>query len=194
MKKTATLITVILLGACNEMPPGVYYNRGDPETLLDRSSETVSFSLRSHDSLNEMETMLRQDPPTRAVLGCRATDKLCGQAKALLDAQGVASEWDSSGKVSGVSLEYDRVMARDCENRYIDNSINPYNLQHPTYGCSLIANAVQMVSDKRQFANPGLLDYQDGEKAQQAYRLYETPPKKPSTVPSWTVQTSGTSR
>lgn len=36
-------------------------------------------------------------------------------------------------------------------------------------------NIVQMVGDKRQFTNPALLDFRDGEKAVQSYETYLEP-------------------
>ena len=59
------------------------------------------------------------------------------------------------------------MQARDCENRYIDDTINPYNLNHPTFGCSISVNMVQMVTDKREFTNPSLMDYPDANKMRQ---------------------------
>jgi type IV pilus biogenesis protein CpaD/CtpE len=82
---------------------------------------------------------------------------------------------------NNVTLVYERIQARDCESRYIDNPVNPYNLNHPTFGCSLAVNMVQMVSDKRQFTNPAIMDYPDAFKAGQAMQAYGTPPNSTPT-------------
>jgi hypothetical protein len=49
---------------------------------------------------------------------------------------------------------------------------------HPSFGCAVAGNAVQMVSDKRQFTNPGLLDFPDAEKAEMNYKNYLKPSDK----------------
>src|SRR5690348_14182720 len=157
MKKIFLLCTAFTLAACSEIPPQAYYNRGDPENLLDVSSEVVNVGLASPGAYARFAEMVAQDPPTRVILHCSPEMKSCANAKRRLDRQGVASEWGKGEQ--GASLVYQRVMARDCEQRYIDNSINPYNLPPPTFGCSLMGNTVQMVGDKRQFVNPGLLDF-----------------------------------
>jgi hypothetical protein len=172
MKKTF-LLTILILGACSEIPPGAYFNRGEPENLLDASSEVVSLTLASSTALTELSSMIAQDPPTGAELNCEPGESRCMQAKELFDRQGVPTQF--AGNTGGVTLIYERVVARDCQQRYIDNSINPYNLHPPTFGCSVTANTVQMVSDKRQFISPSLLDFQDGEKAVQNYRKYLKP-------------------
>ncbi len=75
-----------------------------------------------------------------------------------------------------VSLIYERVMARDCDNRYIDNSKDSASFHHASFGCSVRVNMVQMVTDKRQFINPALMDYTDGTKAAKIYQKYLNPP------------------
>jgi hypothetical protein len=76
---------------------------------------------------------------------------------------------------NSVSLVYERVLARDCENRFIDNTINPYNLDHPTRGCSTASNMLQMITDKRQITSPTLLDYSDGSRLERVMDGYEIP-------------------
>ncbi len=178
MKTSHTLSFLLLLTACSEIPSATYFNRGDPENLLDVSSEVVNLNLTSASSLGELSNMVSQDPPTRAELNCNSSDGLCMEARQVFEQYNIPVQ--SGGAGSGVTLVYERVVARDCENRYIDNSVNPYNLHPPTFGCSITGNMVQMVSDKRQFTNPNLLDFQDGEKAVQTYRGYLKPPPPPS--------------
>ena len=81
-----------------------------------------------------------------------------------------------------MTLVYERVLARDCENRYMENTVNPYNLNYPTFGCSNASNMVQMVTDKRQFTSPALLEMQDAERVERVMDGYRkpynvTPPK-----------------
>ncbi|MFO1242794.1 MAG: CpaD family pilus assembly lipoprotein [Rickettsiales bacterium] len=171
-------LTTLALTGCSEIPGEAYYNRGTPESLLDVSSEVVTLQVSSQEELDEVTRYIDEDQPTRAEIYCMDGDMMCGSAEQTLNLYGVEYEVVPSA-TSEVHLIYERVLARDCENRYIDNSINPYNLNHPTFGCSLASNLVQMVSDKRQFVSPSLLDPMDGEKAGQVYRSYLMPAKKP---------------
>ncbi len=179
MKKIAACISsALMLSAC-EAPPTAYYNRGDPENLIEVSSEVVNVNLASPDALVQLSTMVSQDPPTRAIVDCSQSDTLCGQAKGVLDKHGIASQWAAGSQTAAkgsVTLVYERVVARDCQNRYIDDTgLSSGNLPPPTFGCSITGNMVQQVSDKRQFTSPSLLDFQDGPKAAQAYEHYLKP-------------------
>ncbi len=162
------------LTACSTVPPGAYFERGTPESLLDVSSEVVNLSVASEEALDELAEWVNQDQPTRAELYCLDTDPYCAAAQEVLDLYGVPTMYVLAADNS-VSLVYERVLARDCENRYIDNHINPYHLNHPTFGCSVAANMVQSVSEKHQFVSPNLMDYPDARKAVQNYQTYSQP-------------------
>lgn len=164
----------IALGACNQIPAEAYFNRGSPESLLDASSEVVNVPLISEASIQEVVQWVDQDQPTQAELYCLSSDPVCAQALETLEMFQVPVNYVSAAD-NMLTLVYDRVVARDCENRYINNTANPYNLHHPTFGCSNAVNVVQMVGDKRQFTNPALLDFRDGEKAVQSYEMYLEP-------------------
>src|SRR5690606_4138081 len=107
-------------------------------------------------------------------LRCNEADTLCQRARRALD-QFAVPVTSIPGPENAIALIYERVVARDCENRFIDNHINPYELNHPTYGCTVASNLIQMVSDKRQFTSPALMEEPDGEKAVQAIRNYREP-------------------
>ena len=163
------LISLLLMGtlvACSTIPEQAYFKRGDPEGLLDLSSEVVNFQLTSFNTLDTMVDWLNQDQPSRAELYCMDDNPLCINAQSVLEQFAVPVTFVASSD-NLVSLVYERVLARDCENRFIDNNVNPYHLNHPTYGCSLAVNMVQMVSDRYQFTSPALLDHHDGERAAQ---------------------------
>jgi hypothetical protein len=170
-----SLIGLLWLTACQEIPATAYYNRGDPENLVDVSSEIVTMPLANRAHLKELAGMIANDPPTRAQLNCALSDSLCMQAKETLQQQGVPTQFDDSID-GGIALVYERVVSRDCENSYVDNGNDKYALNAPAFGCSLMSNTVQMVSDKRQFASPRLMDFHDAEKAAQAYQRYLLPP------------------
>lgn len=176
MKKTHVLL-LLLAGACSRIPGETYFNRGSPESLLDVSSEVVNMNMASTASYEELAALVAKDPPTRVQINCRVEDTTCTKAHHLFESHSIPLE---TGGPEGVTLVYERVIARDCENRYIDNSINPYNLHPPTFGCSIAANMVQMVSNKKQFTNPSLMDYPDADKAVINYRVYLSPPPPPT--------------
>lgn len=177
MKKSLlSLSAILVLGACSTIPPEAYFDRGAPESLLDVSSEVVNLGVGTDSALAELSQWIERDQPTRAELYCADTDPKCTAAQEVLDLYGVPTMYVASAD-SSVALVYERVLARDCENRYIDNHINPYNLNHPTFGCSIAANMVQQVSDRQQLVSPNLMDLPDGSKAVQAYGSYLEPSK-----------------
>lgn len=181
MKKLHALFpALLLLSACNEIPREAYFNRGNPESLLDASSEVVSVQLTSDRSIDEVVEWIDQDQPTRAELLCADGEPLCEATKEVMNLYGVEYQSAPSSE-NTVHLVYERVLARDCEHRYIDNHINPYNMNHPTFGCSTASNMVRMVTDKRQFISPALLDYIDAERGVGVYEnVYLNPAKESS--------------
>ncbi len=181
-KTTAFLFPVLLLAACNDIPREAFFGRGDPESLLDASSEVVSVQLVSDQSVEEVVEWVDQDQPTRAELMCMDSDPLCVAAQEVLGVYGIEYQVAPSAE-NTVHLIYERVLARDCEHRFIDNHINPYNMSHPAFGCSTASNMVRMVTDKRQFVSPGLLDYMDSERGQKIYQgVYLNPRKESSSA------------
>lgn len=182
---------VLAISACKPVPSTAYYNRGDPENLLDVSTEVVTVPLSSRANLQEMATILASDVPVRAELSCTLTDSFCAQAKETFAQYHVPTIMQGHGSVA--TLYYERVQARDCENRYVENLNDKYALNPPAMGCSVTANTVQMVSDKRQFSNPQLLDFQDGAKATQNYDRYLRPPQEGKKSESLLKQLSNSS-
>ncbi len=182
MKKLIVLSSLFLV-SCSTIPQEAYFNRGEPESLLDMSAEVVNIALDDAAGTDELIGWINQEQPSRADLACADANPNCRRAEQVLDQFGVPFEM-TEGRANTVALYYERVMTRDCENRYIDNSINPYNLNHPTFGCSVASNMVQQVTEKRQFVNPALVDYVDGEKTVQVYRGYEAKTPKESAASS----------
>lgn len=176
MKKFRVFLpTIMLLSACNDIPRESFFNRGDPESLLDVSSEVVTVQLASDRSVDEVVDWVDRDQPTRAELLCTESAPACTAAKEVMGLYGIEYTVVPSEE-NAAHLIYERVSTRDCEHRYIDNHINPYNMSHPAYGCATASNMVRMVSDKRQFVNPALLDYLDGEKGVGIYEgMYLNP-------------------
>ncbi|MCI5049339.1 MAG: CpaD family pilus assembly lipoprotein [Rickettsiales bacterium] len=175
MKHLILAPALLILAACSsDVPTSAYYNRGAPESLLDVSAEVVNLSVESEVALDEMADWIQHDQPTRAELYCPEADERCSAAQEVLDLYGVATLYVPSLD-SVVSLVYERVLARDCENRYIDRIGNGSNLNHPSFGCSNAANIVQMVSDKHQFVRPNLMDPVSSYKAVKAYQKYLEP-------------------
>lgn len=164
----------LALAACSQIPKEAYYSRGEPESLIDKTSEVVNLKIESPASVEEITNWINKDQPTRAELRCSEGDGLCGEVKSVLHQFGVPVKYTATME-NNVELIYDRVQARECERRYIDNMINPYNLNHPTFGCTVSSNMVQMVTNKREFTDPKLMDYADATKAAQVMGFYNTP-------------------
>jgi type IV pilus biogenesis protein CpaD/CtpE len=165
------LVSSFLVAACSKIPNEAYSERGTPQSLLDVSSEMVNVEISSEASIDEIKDWIEQDQPSRAVVSCANGDVLCGSAADVLDVYGVDYE-EQVSDYSEVSLVYERIIARDCNNTYIDNRINPYNLNHPSFGCSTASNIVQMVTNRQEFVNPSLLGYVDGRSALRGIRMY----------------------
>jgi hypothetical protein len=177
MKQFLWTISCILLVACNnQIPTAAYQTRGQPESLLDISTEVINLSVESGQSLDQLIEWLNEDQPTRAELYCDMNDDICMQAKDIMDHFGIVYHAYADTQYR-VTLLYDRVLARDCDSRHIANPHNPYNFNHPTFGCSIAANSVQMVSDKQQIAAPKLSDFQDAAKMEQPVKAYYVPPQ-----------------
>lgn len=175
MKKLSYIAAIAAtLTACSQIPEQAQYNRGSPYSLLDSSSEIVNVALVSPESVDEVVQWIDQDQPTQAELYCLENDPICLQTLETLEMFRVPVHYVSAAD-NNLVLFYDRVVARDCDNRYVDNPVNPYNMNHKTFGCSTAVNMVQMVGDKRQFTSPALLDFRDGEKAAQDFDLYMIP-------------------
>lgn len=173
MKLLLLASSVSLLAACSEIPPEAYFDRGSPESLLDVSSEVVNISLASSNALGDISGWLENSQPVEAEVKCTEGNNSCIRALELLESYDVPITYIPA-ESNNVVLIYERVVARDCESRFISNHINPYNLNHPTFGCSIAANMVQHVSDRQQFTNPELLDFHDAEKAvQNVYKYRE---------------------
>lgn len=175
MKHSILLLTSgILLSACSNLAESNYTNRGTPESLLDVSVEQVTIPLDSAAGIDNLISAVNQQQPSHASLQCAMNDMLCTNARRVLEQFAVPAVEEASAAGNQVVLVYEQLMARDCDSSYVDNTINPYNLNHPSFGCANAANMVQMVSDKRQFTNPALLGYTDGSKARQSYQGYMT--------------------
>jgi hypothetical protein len=172
----ALAFLALALSACERPPASAYFDRGGPESLIDVSSEVVNLTIHSDQELNELSEWINRDQPTRAELYCTDGDPMCEEAKQVLDLYGVPTLMVPSGE-QAVTLLYERILARDCEQRFIDNNDNLYNLNHASFGCSVAANTVQHVSNKQQFVNPNLMDYPGAEKAVQAFDNYRKPPE-----------------
>jgi hypothetical protein len=176
----ALAVSATALSACTKPPESAFYNRGTPESLLDVSSEVVNLSVADKAALDELAAWVKNDQPTRAELYCNEGDLRCADALRVLEQHGVQTMTVPSGEYS-VALVYERLLARDCRQRFVDNSRNPYNAPHASYGCSIAANMVQQVSNKQQFINPNLTDVPPATNAVQARaRAYIPNAQKPA--------------
>ncbi len=173
---TALLLTSLLLVAgCGKKPPeSAYLNHGGPESLLDVSSEVVNLSAGNKNELKDLSAWIQKDHPTRAELNCASDDKRCDEARKVLDLNGVPVS-NGSGADHTVTLVYERILARDCDQRIDFNVPNHYNTDYGGFGCSLAANMVQEVTDKQEFISPNLSDDPRATRAVQDYHRAYTP-------------------
>lgn len=161
-KNILVLLVLVSVAACNNIPREAYQSRGEPGVLLTERSERTEIILESDSSISELGKWLDQYQPSRAEVLCQEGDELCKEAQILLGQFDVPVDYSSTDN-NLVVLVYDSVVARDCDHAYMTNHINPYNLNHPTFGCSYVGNMVQMISDKTQITSPMMLGMQDAE-------------------------------
>lgn len=177
VKKIACILALTTaLVACQPAPEEAYFNRGEPESLLDLSTEVVNVRLTSPTSIQEAIDTINKRQPTRAEVKCNDSDSLCKEAMHVMKQFAVPVKYTESNR-NNVALIYERVLTRNCQNRFIDITAGPGNLQnidYPTLGCSVAINMVQMVSDKRQFTNPELMTAPDAGKPEQSITNYNT--------------------
>lgn len=176
MIKHGLFACLILLSACDKPAPE-YVGSGNPERLIDLSAETVTLGLNSKRALARLSETVADDKPSSAELGCSLANTRCAQAKEILERHSVPVHF-ASEKTNNVVLSYGRIVVRDCEQHYVDNMSGSRSFNYPAFGCATVGNMMQMVSDKRQFTDPSLLDLPDAEKARQSYGEYLKPSSK----------------
>jgi hypothetical protein len=136
-----------------------------PESLLDASSERVSLSLSDESAIEDLTDWINNDVPTRADLTCVRGQAVCSKAVNVLSSFGVPHKFVTNG-TSGkdVTLIYDRVVARDC-NEFMNANKNSRFI----FGCAVSANMLHMVSDHQQFIKPNLVGLHDASRGMQQY-------------------------
>ena len=161
------LASVALLQACT-----TYKSQGviTPESLIDRSSERVTFSLAAPSAKQDITEWLMKDVPSRVELECSGTDSVCGAITKELDHRAIPVQMGAAAGQPKAVLIYDRFVARACDNQFKDNSFNPYNHNQPALGCSVSSNVVQSVADSAQFINPPMMDNSSANQAVRAVR------------------------
>ncbi len=169
------LLALSALAACSAPPNSAYYNRGGPEALLDVSSEVVNLSVAGPNELSQLQSWIEQDQPSRAELYCPTSEPRCIEARKVLELNGVPTMAVPSMDYA-VALVYERILARDCNQRFRDDGANNFNTPHAALGCSMSANIVQHVSDKQQFINPNLMDVPPATQAVHAHERAYAPP------------------
>lgn len=152
------LVALGMLTACEVKKPEstAFMHRG-PESLIDVSSEVVTLNIATQKDLSDLRKWIASDAPTRAELQCDVGTRICRDALKMLEKKGVAISTLPS-PANSVTLVYERILARDCKQRYRDQRTSLYNEPSKSFGCATSANVVQQVSDKSVFVNPALSD------------------------------------
>ena len=65
MKNITILPAILLINACSIIPSDAYFSRGEPESLLDVSSEIVSVRIESERSIDELIDWIDSDQPSK---------------------------------------------------------------------------------------------------------------------------------
>lgn len=161
------LACVTLLQACaTQKAPAIT----TAESLIDRSSERVTFSLAAPSAKQDINEWLAKDMPSRAELECTGDNGVCNMIAQDLEHRGVPVQMGASGGQPKAILIYERFVARSCDNQYKDNSFNPFNRNYSALGCSVSSNLVQSVGDSTQFTNPPMMDNVPATQAVRAVR------------------------
>lgn len=169
--KKIIFFSFLVLAGCNDKPAEQVLDKGDPERFIDLSYEDVTYSLSSKDSISRISSAIAKETPSKAELKCLYFDSKCSKVKEILKRHSVPFT-SVSDKSNVVIISYEKVVVRDCNPRYADNTYLSSRDAHPAFGCAISANTLQMVSDKAQFTNPSLLGYSDAEKGVQSYQKY----------------------
>jgi len=161
------LVCAALLQACaTQKAPTII----TAESLIDRSSERVTFSLAAPSAKQDVNEWLAKDMPTRAELECSGDTGTCAIIAQDLERRGVPVQMGTAGGQPKAILIYERFVARFCDNRYKDNSFNPFNRNYSALGCSVSSNLVQSVGDSAQFTNPPMMGDASATQAVRAVR------------------------
>ena len=168
MKKSAfaLFVCVVLLQGCAGKRPTIH----SPESLIDKSSERVTFSLATPSARQDVTEWLQNDLPSRAEVECDASDGLCILVQRDLAIKNIPVEAGAAGGQPKVVLIYERFAARACDNKFRDNSFNPLNRNQSALGCSVASNVVQSVANADQFVNPPMMGTSSAASAVKAVR------------------------
>lgn len=168
MKKSAfaLFVCVVLLQGCAGKRPAI----SSPESLIDKSSERVTFSLATPSARQDVTEWLKKDLPSRAEVECEASDGACILITKDLAANNIPVEVNANEGQPKVVLIYERFAARACDNKFRDNSFNPLNRNQPALGCSVASNVVQSVANADQFVNPPMMGNSSAASAVKAVR------------------------
>lgn len=162
-------LTLIVTG-CEAPAPEAYRTSGKLESMIEAPHESITFTLQNSADVDEMDRWLKKNgKPVNALLDCSDAQDSCRQAAALLEKKSIPYRYEYKGGQTA-QLWYGQLRARACDPSYVDRTSNPYRLNHPSFGCSVRSNLVQMVANPKVFVNPSLLDPGDAEKAQQVIR------------------------
>lgn len=166
-----SLAATLTLASCKN-PELSAVSPGQPESLIDMSSERVSMPVQTQDHVDQIIQFIESDQPTKADIQCNPSiNPFCSSVQQALSLYGVPSRVMDSSQ-DNITLIYERVIAKACDNRFVSNHHNLRNMNYPGFGCSVATNIVQHVSDRSQFTDPALMDLPDAENAVNVYDKY----------------------
>ncbi|MFN7038460.1 MAG: hypothetical protein ACK4OM_02690 [Alphaproteobacteria bacterium] len=169
MKNILLILMILNITACvsNEK---IHTSIIEPESLLDFSHEKISFALKTNQSLNEIEDIIKKDIPSNAEFVCNHNNKICREAKDLFNTNNIEYKEIYDANIEPyVALNYDRIIAKDCSSLGKNDKSSSIML-----GCSNSSNILQMISDYKQVTNPNIMDPVDAASGVKNYNKYQT--------------------
>ncbi|MDA0781854.1 MAG: hypothetical protein PQ612_02370 [Rickettsiales bacterium] len=156
MRLFLLLSCVLFVSSC--VRPSEHTVQVKPETLLTSNIEDVTFAITGRDSLDSMFEWVLDDRPSEAVLYCVGGDSLCVGAEKILSNFSVPYSMKvTNNRESAVSLKYSRLLTKQCQRGI---------------GCAMSANFIGAITNRSDFTNPALSDFQDAQKAVENYNNY----------------------
>jgi murein endopeptidase len=127
------------------------------ENLLLNSAEVVSFPISDNASVHTIKAWIGDELPSHATLSCPTSSNQCTEVARILKEKNITVDAIAE-EANKVVLSYDHTTTRNCP---------PH-----AFGCSVSANALQMISNHNQVLHPATLDQPGAAQAVDTYKRY----------------------
>ncbi len=164
------VLLVASLFACAPVSEKDYVTPGQPESLIQTSSERVSLDASLDTLTQTLTSWLRKDKPARIEASCHSANKECTRALNIAAAHQVEVMKKPVQGKERLVLVYERLYTKRCDPSYVSNHYNFRQLNHPAMGCATATNMLKMIGDPKQVTSPVLSAPADGAKAAEVVR------------------------